>query len=161
MAETDYYLKVDGIEGESTREGKEKQIEVTSWSFGATQAGTAAGTGGAGAGKVSIHDFNFTMENSTAASKLFNATTSGKHIKSAILSCRKAGGKQEDYMIVTFTDVLISSFQQGGGGSGIVPVVSITFNAVKIEVEIKEQKPDGSMGAGVKASYDLKLAKST
>ena len=34
MAAVDFFLKIDGIEGESTQKGHEKEIEIQSWSFG-------------------------------------------------------------------------------------------------------------------------------
>jgi type VI secretion system secreted protein Hcp len=35
----------------------------------------------------------------------------------------------------------------------------VSFNFVKIEVEYKPQKADGSLGAGVQFRYDLKTHK--
>ena len=80
----------------------------------------------------------------------------GTHIPKAVLTCRKAGGKQEEFLKVSFTDILISSFHTNGGGGGILPQESITLNFSKIEIEYKEQKADGTLGGAVKAGYDLK-----
>src|SRR5260370_33692327 len=46
MAQADYYLKLDGIEGESSDDKHKGTIEILSFSLGAQQAGT----GGAGGG---------------------------------------------------------------------------------------------------------------
>ena len=45
------YLKIKGVDGESTDDKHKNEIEILSWSWGATQ--TSHGTGGMGAGKVS------------------------------------------------------------------------------------------------------------
>ena len=51
----DAYLKLDNIEGESTRQGFEKHISLLSFSWGGTQVTSVAGTGGSGAGRATVH----------------------------------------------------------------------------------------------------------
>ena len=156
MAAVDYFLKIDGIEGEAEDAKHGKEVEVLSWSWGEQQMGSHThGTGG-GAGKVSMNDFSFTMGVCKASSKLFLACATGEHIKSAILTCRKAGKEQQEYLKWTFSDLLISSYQTGGSQGQVVPVDSISFNFTKIEVAYKVQKADGSLGDEFKAGYDLK-----
>ena len=157
MAAVDYYLKLDGVDGESLDSKHKGTIEIESFSWGATQSGTSGHGSGAGAGKVSFQDFHFTMKINKASPKLMEKCATGEHIKNAILTARKAGGRQEEYMKVTFTDVLVSSFQTGGVGSAdVVPTDQISFNFSKIEMEYKEQKEDGSLGGAIKAGYDIK-----
>jgi len=157
MAATDFYLKIDGIEGESADATHKGEIDLESWSWGATQAGGAAYGGGGGAGKVNMQDFHFTMKVNKATPKLILACADGTHIKEGILTCRKAGGKQEEYLKYTFNDLLISSYQTGGsGGSDVVPTEQISFNYAKMKVEYKEQKGDGTLGGAITAGWDLK-----
>ena len=160
MAAVDYYLKLDGIDGESTDSKHKGTIDIESFSWGATQAGDHSGRGGGGAGRVAFQDFHFTMKINKASPKLMLACATGQHIKSGILISRKAGGKQEEYLKVTMSDLLVSSYQTGGSGhSDVVPTDQISLNFAKIEFEYKEQKPDGSLGGAVKAGYDLKQNK--
>ncbi len=155
MAAVDYYLKIDGIDGEST--ARKGEIDVESWSWGESQSGTHVGGGGGGAGKVQMQDFHFVMGYNKASPKLMEACATGQHIKEGTLLCRKAGGKQEDYLKIKFSDLLISSYQTGGSShGGVVPTDQISFNFSKIEVEYKEQKADGTLGGTVKSGYDLK-----
>ena len=51
MASADYYLKIDTIEGESEAVGFEKQMQIESWSFGASNSGSSGLGTGAGTGK--------------------------------------------------------------------------------------------------------------
>ena len=96
-------------------------------------------------------------EFSKASPSLFLACATGQHIKKAELFCRKAGGKQEEFLKVTLSDLIVSSYQTGGsGGSDIIPMDQISFNFSKLEMEYKEQKDDGSVAGPVKAGYDLK-----
>ena len=156
MSNVDYFLQIDGIEGESTDQSHLNEIDVLSWSWGETNAGTQAYGGGGGAGKVSMQDFNFVMTYNKASPKLMLACATGQHIPGAVLTCRKAGGEQQEYLIVTFTDLLISSYQTGGSSGDVVPVDQISFNYTKVEFEYKPQNRDGSLGSPITAGYDLK-----
>jgi type VI secretion system secreted protein Hcp len=159
MAAVDYFLKVDGIDGESTDDKHKNEIDVESWSWGETNSGTHAGGGGGGAGKVSMQDFHFVMKTNKSTPKLMLACATGQHIKEAKLTCRKAGGEQQEYLTVKFSDLLVSSYQTGGSSGDVVPTDQVSLNYSKIEYEYKPQKPDGSLDAPVKAGYDLKLNK--
>ena len=159
MANTDYFLKLDGIDGESTDEGHKDEIDVLSWSWGETNMGSHSGGGGGGAGKVSMQDFNFVMNCNKATPKLMLACATGQHISEGTLTCRKAGGEQQEYLIIKFTDLLVSSYQTGGSSGDVVPVDQISLNYSKIEFEYKPQDEKGSVGSPVKAGYDLKKNK--
>src|SRR5438046_7908030 len=86
MAQADYYLKIDTIEGESDATGFEKQMQIESWSFGANNSGSAAQGSGLGTGKVSLQDFHFVVQNGNASPQLFLACAKGYHIPQPILS---------------------------------------------------------------------------
>ncbi len=58
---TDYFLKLEGIDGESEQKDHANEIELLSWSWGETNSGSAAGGGGQGSGKVDMQDFSFAM----------------------------------------------------------------------------------------------------
>ena len=155
----DYFLKLDGIEGESHDSKHKGEIDVQSWSWGETQHGTHREGGGGGAGKVSMQDFHFVMNVCKASPKLMLACATGEHIKKAVLTCRKAGKEQQEFYKITFADLLVSSFQTGGSAHSDVPTDQISLNYSKIEWEYKEQKPDGTLGGVTKAGYDLKQNK--
>lgn len=157
MAQVDYFLKVEGVEGESTDAKHKNEIDVMSWSWGETQSGGSATGGGGGVGKVSMQDFHFVMGYNKASPKLFLHCATGVHIPKATLTCRKAGGKQEEYLKVVFTDLLVSSYQTGGSQHGdVVPTDQISLNYSKIEWEYKPQDEKGAVGSPIKAGYDLK-----
>jgi type VI secretion system secreted protein Hcp len=157
MASVDYFLKINGIKGEATDKSHGGEIELESWSWGESNAGTHAGGSGGGAGKVSMQDFHFVMKVNIASPKLFLACATGEHIPDAVLTCRKAGKEQQEFFKVKFSDLLISSYQTGGSAHGdVVPTEQISFNFTKIEFDYKEQKKDGTLGGSNPAGYDLK-----
>ncbi len=160
MAMVDYFLKLDGVEGESQDSKHKGEIEIESFSWGAVNMGTASHGGGMGAGRVQMQDFNFTMRVNKSSPTLMLMCATGTHIKAAILVCRKAGKDQQEYLKVVFNDLLVSSYQTNGtGAAGVIPMDSIALNFSKVEFEYKEQKPDGSLGGTIKKWYDMKQVK--
>lgn len=157
---TDYFLKIDGIDGESTDDKHKGEIDLLSWSWGEAQTGTFSRGGGGGAGKVDMQDFNFVMGANKASPLLMKACATGQHIKVATLTCRKAGGEQVEYMIVKMSDLLVSSYQTSGASGDGTPMDSAALNFGKIEFEYKPQKADGTLDSPVKAGYDVKINKS-
>jgi type VI secretion system secreted protein Hcp len=103
-----------------------------------------------------MQDFHFTMRVNKASPKLFLACANGEHIKTAVLTCRKAGKDQQEYLKWTFSNVIVSSYQTGGSGGNVVPVDQISLNFTKVETEYKAQKPDGTLEGPIKTGYDVK-----
>ena len=152
----DMFIKIDGIEGESLDDSHANEIQLESMSWGASNTGSfAEGTGG-GAGKVSFTDLSCAKKLDKASPILYLSCSTGKHIPKAVLTLRKAGGKQEDYFRVTMSDVLVSSVQDSGHAQGDVPLESFTLNFAKIEFAYKPQKADGTLDAAITSGYDLK-----
>src|SRR6478736_7780020 len=110
----DAFLKIEGIQGESTDKAHKDEIEVFSFSWGTANTGTGSVGGGGGAGKASFQDLHFTMPISKAAPNLMLACATGKHIPEATLTCRKAGGSQVEFLKIKLADILVSSFSNGG-----------------------------------------------
>jgi type VI secretion system secreted protein Hcp len=160
VAVVDYFLKIEGVDGESHDDKHKGEIDLESWSWGESQTGTHLGGGGGGAGKVSMQDFHFVMKMNKASPKLMLACANGEHFPKATLTCRKAGKEQQEYLKVVMSDLLVSSYQTGGSGSSdVVPMDQIALNFAKIEFEYKEQDAKGNLGAAIKTGYDLKLNK--
>jgi len=152
----DYFLKIDGIPGESEDAKHKNEIDLESWSWGESNSGTHAAGGGGGAGKVSMNDFNFVMRVNKASPKLFLACASGQHIKEALLTCRKAGKEQQEYLKIKFSDLLVASYQTGGSSGDVVPAEQIALNFSKIELSYAPQKADGSLDSPVVHNWNLK-----
>src|SRR5438270_9480963 len=92
MDHTDCFLKLDGIDGESTDHDYPKWIVITSMSYGATNNRPAVtGGGGGGAGKVSVHDVTVTSVLNSASPAIFSHVVKGIKIANAEIHCRKGG----------------------------------------------------------------------
>lgn len=155
-AQVDYFLKIEGIEGESSDDKHKGEIEVESWSWGESQPGleqadrAAAGTGG-GAGKAKLNDFHFVMKSSKASPQLMAAAAKGKHFQNAILTVRKAGQGQQEYIKVKLEEVMVGSYQIAGD-SGL-PTDQISLNFGKVELSYLPQRADGSLDTAITGMF--------
>lgn len=157
---TDFLLEIDGIKGESKDDKHKDTIEVDSFSWGVSNAGSHAAGHGGGAGKASFQDIHFTCSVGKASANLAMSCASGKHIKKAVLFVRKQGETQQDYYVITLEDLLVSSYQSGdAAGGSSVPTDQFSLNYAKIKYEYKPQKADGSLDAPVTMTWDIKANK--
>ena len=157
MAQVDYFLKIDGVAGESGDSKHKGEIEIQSFSWGETQTGTAGHGGGGGAGKVVAQDLTISKKMDKSSPVLFISCATGAHFKDAVLTARKAGaGAQQEYLKITMEEVLISNYQvSGADGADNIPNETVSLNFAKLEVVYKTQNADGTLGAEVKQKYDF------
>jgi len=157
VAVFDAFLKLPGIEGESTDSKFKGQIELHSFSLSAQQAGTQAYGGGGGAGRVRFSDIYCTKLYDKSSAQLMLANATGKHFPEATITVRKAGGEQEPFLIITLKDVLVSSYDMRGYSKREVPIMdAFSLNYGSIHKEYKVQTEKGTVGSPVKGGWSLK-----
>ena len=110
----DYFLKVDGIPGESADAKHKDEIDVLAFSWGVSQTGASASGGGGASGKAVFDDLIVVARTSKASPQLWLACASGKHIKSATLTCRRRGKAMVEFLTIELTDVVIASYEIDG-----------------------------------------------
>jgi type VI secretion system secreted protein Hcp len=181
----DAFLKLTDVKGESADSKHKGEIDILSFSFGANQTGSSAHGGGGGTGKVSLQDFHFVHSVDQSSPVLFQKCATGEHLKEALITVRKAGGEQLEYLKIKLTDVLVSSVQQAGHATaGIVsprdlatgqasgktfvreaansagdnfPTESISLNFSKITIDYQPQGADGKpQGGAIHGGWDAK-----
>jgi type VI secretion system secreted protein Hcp len=153
MATIDCYLKIDGIEGESKHKGAENQIEVQSFDWDVTNAGSPAVGGGSGQGKAKPGMFTFAHFYDKASPTLAKSCVSGKHLANAKLTVSKSGEGQKEFLTVTMKQVTVTHVGMGGGmGGELHENVSLLY--ADIEFEYKPQDDKGALGGAVKFGYD-------
>ena len=156
MANVDYFLKIEGVEGESTDDKHKGEIELASWSVGGVNSGSFSSGGGGGVGKVAMQDFHVVKKTDKASAKLLTACCTGEHLASATLVCRKAGLDQQEFLTVILSPVLISSYQtSGSSGSDVIPMEQFSMNFGKIEYKYKPQDAKGGLGGEVVGGWDV------
>ena len=145
MVQVDYFLKIEGVDGESTDDKHKGEIVLHSWSFGASNAGSVSNAGGGGAGKVALRDFHFTKAVDKASVKLFVACCSGEHLKSAALFGRKSGGRQVEFLKIVLTNIVVSAFETDSVAESGIPEDQVSLGFGQIACTYVEQRPDGSL----------------
>jgi type VI secretion system secreted protein Hcp len=137
----DVFLKLEGIEGESQDAKHKGEIQLESFSWGASNAGTA-GTGDKGGGQISFQDFSFTSKVGTQSSQLFTALVRSRNIPTGTLTVNN--GKEVETVIV-LSDVLVSSYKEDASLPAVqcdrddqnnqskAPTESVSLNFAKIE----------------------------
>src|SRR5271165_3682196 len=161
MAAVDYFLKLEGIDGESQDDKHKNEIQVSSFSHGVTNAGTGGVNLGSGAGRSNVQDFQFTKFADSSSPNLFIACCTGKHIPTATITIRRAGENPQEYLVFKLTEVLVSSYQTGGHGGGDIAQESFSLNFSKIEFKYTPQNADGTAGGAITKTYDIKANKSS
>lgn len=155
----DMFLKIEDLKGESADDKHKGEIDVLAWSWGASQSGTMHTGGGAGAGKANFQDVSVTKWVDKSSHALLKAVAVGQHVKSALLTVRKAGEKPLEYIKLTMKDCLISSVSTGGSGGEDRLTENITINFGHFTYEYTPQKEDGSGDSVLPYSFDIKANK--
>jgi type VI secretion system secreted protein Hcp len=157
----DNFLKIEGINGESTDDKHTQWIEVLSYNWGVSQmaSASASSSGGGTTQRVDLQDLSIVKMLDSATPMLFKTCARGEHIKQVKLELCRAGGDKLSYMEYTLNNVIISSVSTSGSRGG-EPTEAITFNYGKIKLNyIKQKRADGAGGGNVPAGWDLETNK--
>jgi type VI secretion system secreted protein Hcp len=151
----DMFMKLDPLKGESKDKVHKEEIDVLAWSWGASNSGTAHYGTGAGAGKASIQDLSFTKWVDNSTPDLMKSCIKGTHIDKAILTVRKAGDNPLEYIVITMTDVMVTSLSTGGSGGEDRLTENVTLNFAEFKLVYTNQAKDGSAGAAPEVAYNI------
>jgi type VI secretion system secreted protein Hcp len=104
----DMFLKIDGIDGESSDKDHKDWIEVLSFSWGVHNTASSSSSGG-GTGRATAEDFTFTHKVDKATPNLMLACATGKHLPNAQLTVRKSGSDKGEFLKIKLSDCFITS----------------------------------------------------
>jgi type VI secretion system secreted protein Hcp len=150
------FIKIGTEAGESKDKTHAGEIDVLAWSWGMSNSGSAHVGGGAGAGKVNVQDLSFTKWVDKSSPNLMTACCKGTHYTDAKLVVRKAGGSPVEYIVITLTEVMITSISTGGSGGEDRLTENVTLNFAKVKFQYQEQDEKGAKKGGtVDMSWDI------
>ena len=144
-AANDYYLKLDGIAGETVVGKTTDAIAIHSFAWeieNKTSIGSASG--GAGAGKAQFNELTVTKNVDSTSPALLTRVGTGQHLAAMELVARKAGQPAQISMRYCFQPVFVTSVKHTGaqGDEGTTEEVTFTYGAMS-ETYAK-QNPNGS-----------------
>lgn len=157
----DMFLKLGTYEGETddkAGKGKHaKEIDILAWSWGMSNSGTTHQGGGGGGGKSNVQDISCTKYIDKSSVNILQACFSGIHIPEAVLTVRKAGGKDTpvEYVVITMTEVLVTSVSTGGSGGEDRLTENLSLNFAKVKFEYTPQDATGKPGTAIPAVFDI------
>jgi type VI secretion system secreted protein Hcp len=155
MAGLDIFLKIDGIEGEAQDSKHKGEVQVLTFSKG-VMTGDARSSGAA----AIWHDASFTMRVNKAGPKLMLACANSERIPKVVMTVRKAGMDQREFLKTTFSDVFVSSVRTyASKDSDSTPIMLFTLNFARVEEEYKAQKADGTLRGAMKYSFSIPTEK--
>jgi type VI secretion system secreted protein Hcp len=137
----DYFLKLDGIAGESADDKHTGWIQLHSFSWGASQVTSVAGTGGSGAGKADLSDFSIMKYLDKASTPIFKSLVQGTHIKTGNVEAVKSGAGGKPFLKIDFAELYVTSQQVSA--SSEIPSESVSFSYNQIKVEYSTQNEQG------------------
>ncbi|MFT3953185.1 MAG: type VI secretion system tube protein Hcp [Piscinibacter sp.] len=152
------FLKLDGIDGEATDRSHRGEIELLSWSWGVTNE-PASGGSGSGVGRPMPQALLFVHRYDKASPPLARLAVSGRHLRTAVLSARRSGAGQRDFLVVTLKEVLVTALQMADNGDGPVEQVSLRFG--EIGFSYTPQTPRGGVGTPVAMNWNVRTSQVT
>jgi len=155
----DTHIKFDGVEGESTHVDHKGEVAVLSWSWGVSNVSHAAG-GGSGKGKATPGDLHMTHLYDKASPVLAKKCAQGVHFPTVVITSRKSGEGQKDFLKITMKEVFITSVQPAGSSGGDINE-SVSMSYGNVEFAYKPQDEKGGLGGEVKFGWDVKTTKIT
>lgn len=139
----DYYVKVDGIDGESTARGHERWIDVDSFSWGVANGGSAQ-----------FMPFGWTQAVDKSTPYIFVAVASGEHFANVQMDTVRSGGRSdESFFTMLFEDAVFTSLQVNGGPDGIDVAGQLVYQVV--EMRYRPQRPDGTYDPPIIGRWDV------
>ncbi|HET6340230.1 MAG TPA: type VI secretion system tube protein Hcp [Polyangiales bacterium] len=160
---TNIHLKVDKIDGDSEVDKHKKEIQISSWSWGATQSGNNHVAKGGTRGKASFHDIQVTKFMDKSSPSLMKYLSTGDDIAEITLAMTKAAGESGsfDYVAIKLKQCIVSSISiQGTTGDDRVSE-SVTFNFADFEYKYVETTDKNTAGTPTEFKYSIQQTKLT
>jgi type VI protein secretion system component Hcp len=148
-----YFLKIDGVNGDSTVEGFEGWFSVDGYDIGVRNTASLS-AGGRGAGKAQFSPLTVDIHSLTGLATLFGDVASGRHLNSVeLVGARTIEGESLKVYDVKLSQVLVSSFENDPSSNGVE--TSLAFNYNKISVTDQPTTAHGLLGTPQTVAFDV------
>lgn len=145
------FLKIDGVDGESTADGHKDWINLVSFNQGVSTKAVRSGVSRMQS-RAEFGDFMIKKQVDKATPLLMQACASGQVFPELILEV--AGPNRQTYYTITMKKIMVTSVSSGGSdcSSDCQPMEEVSFSYDKITWEYNK---GSSAGGSVKASWDI------
>lgn len=152
---TNIFLRIEGIAGESRDAAHPNEIELLSWSWGASNAASATTGTTTTTSRAAIQEIVFAAHYSKASPLLFLGCASAQRYKSARLAVVRAGATPQEFLVLTLTDVAVASYQTTASQDD-APLDSVALSFGRVLIEYRPQRPDGTLDTPVRVGWDVR-----
>ena len=150
----DYFLKIEGVDGESKDANHKNWINIESISH-AMETSMSSATGAARRrGDVKISDISVVKELDKSSPKIMEAICTGKMIPSMQIHAKKNG---QVYLAYELKNVMVTSYKTSAEGEA--PKEHIQFNYEKIKMNYVQYNPRGVEQGKTEFSWDVKASR--
>lgn len=151
----DAFIKIDGIDGESTDNQHNGWIELLSCGVTVSQkvSNTASSAGGASAERADFSDFSFIKQIDSSSPKLTLACAAGTHINNIVIEFCRAGTEKIKFLEYKLSNCIISRVEMVAQGD--FPVEKVTINFGKIRwAYMRQNRQGGGVMGNIAAGWD-------
>lgn len=150
------YLKLPDIDGESRRADHEDEIDITSIDWSMAQAANMQIGSGRTSSRAAVSPIGITKVYDASSPYIALACMQGKAFDEVVISFRKDSGEAHlDYLKITLTNVVISTYSLNGSAMGEEINDSFSLSFEKITVLYTMQADDHSSGDEHEIEYDV------
>jgi len=149
-------MLIPDIAGESRRADHESEIDITSIDWSMSQAANMQQGSGRTSSRAVVSPIGITKVYDASSPYLSLACMQGKAFDEVIISFRQDSGEAHlDYLKITLTNVVISSYSLHGSAAGdeISDSISLSFEEVKLIYTV--QADDHSSGDEHEIEYNV------
>jgi type VI secretion system secreted protein Hcp len=160
MADIYGFLKLGDIQGEAQDADFKNQIELHSFSWGATNVSSFAKGSGATIGKSQVEDMHFTKKADKSSPKLFEAVATGlPYTKATITLVKQSGDTKIPYLKYDLDNVVVTAYQVSATQNHQLPDETFSLHFVKVKMTYTVEDNTGKPAGAVEAGWDIQQNK--
>ncbi len=154
LAGTNIFLKLDGIQGESTDSQHPNEINLLSYSQNVSNSlSVTAGSGGS-SGKPLCGAVTVVKRVDRASPALIGDVLTGRTIKTGLISFVTTGAQAQTTYSVTLNNLYVTSVTQSDSSSADPVTESVTLAPQTLLFTYRQTMPNGSLGNPLTFGFD-------
>lgn len=154
QAANSYFLKIEGVTGESVDKDHKDWIDIHSFSWGLTLATGAGGGSGGGSGRAVFSDFSWTQLADRSTPAWFLIVATGRHIPSVTLDVtRSVGDRELSFFQMIFSDTVGTGLTLDGATD--IGVTASMSSGSSVTLRYRAMDDRGTLGPWVEGSFSL------
>ena len=149
-----YFVKIDGVAGESTAPGYEGDIDVRSlvWKTSEKKVSPLSNA----KKRANISEVSFIKKMDSSSTDLFKYVSTGKTIPKAEIVMRKAEEDPFEYLTIFMKNIIITSVEVFSSAAGLPLEEKVTLEFAEVKVKYQPQNDDGSLKPEINMEWKAK-----